>query len=153
MNRICRASVVIFLIIAGIMALFPETICASGSCDSLLEPSVDNIRDAETEVILENEMIICRVDVKAGQDITSFYEDGQDDCYMVEGIGTNSVTISEIGNCKNMSNVQGFSLPPTAVTFVGVDTQNNQTLVILVSLAGMVLIALVGITYLKKGGK
>ena len=163
MNRSCRTSAVVILIIIGVLALFPGTACASGNCDFLLEPFVDNIRDAETEVILENEMIICRVDVKAGQIITSFYEDGHGDCYTVEGINTNSVTISELGEnskvngCQDMSNVRGFSFPPTAVTFVGIEVKGISPTVLTIVICGVIFLSLISVCvgfflHMKGGG-
>jgi len=154
-SKICRASVVILLIVAGIMALFPEEICAGG-CDTLLG-KIDDIRDAETEVAFVHASNICRAEIKAGQDLFNFYEDGCNGCYCVEGINTNTVTVWETFernslqcNCKDMSHVSFFT-SPTGISLLGFKT-NNTSGVALFILIVMVVVAM-GILFTKKGGE
>ena len=143
MNKIFRTSVAVILIIIGVLAFFPETICASGSCDTLLG-KIDDIRDAETEVIFVSESLICRAEVKAGQNLFNFYADGCDECFCVEGINTNTVTVTEVGTCLDMSNVS-FYASPTAVTFIEVEVKGISSAVLAVVICGGIFLSLISV--------
>ena len=152
MKKILGGIVLLVVLIAAVAS----PICANGVCNTFLG-KVDDIADETTEVSFTSGSIICRAEVKAGQDLFNFYKDGCDSCYCVEGINTHVVKVWEtferdcLPKCKDMSHVNLYG-NPTAVSFTNFTAKASPRIVVLLGFIS-VLIVLSLVLLVVKGGK
>jgi len=139
-----RWIVVLLLLVVLVMA---APVCA-GTCTFTNELKTE-ASDSDTEVTSPEGLVVCGVQIKAGQGLYTFYENGEDGCFKVEGLGTSSVTVSELGNpgCHDISHINwGSSV--TSVTISEIDARTNVQL--LASMAVIVVILIAGISWVER---
>lgn len=128
------ASLVLAFLLAGVIqpALLtsPAMAQGKGNCGSGYVEKLDG----PGTVVYSGNQIIDYVIIKAGSQVQGdacykFTSNGNDGCYSVSGLGTNTVTVTKIGdgpNCKDISHVEFYVKPATKTpTKTPVDTATN----------------------------